>query len=81
MISKGVLDRRWGVCVDQIFTLRQIGEKAREKKHRIYVDLIDLKKYDGGRGLARLATRSEFSLPGSPTWDGIQQKEMSLRWE
>ena len=24
-------------CVDQIFTLKQIGEKAREKKHRVYM--------------------------------------------
>ena len=29
-------------CVDQIFTLKQIGEKAGEKKHRVYVDFIDL---------------------------------------
>ena len=26
-------------CVDQIFTLKQINEKAREKKCRVYVDL------------------------------------------
>ena len=24
-------------CVDHIFTLKQIGEKAREKKRRVYV--------------------------------------------
>ena len=31
-------------CVDQIFTLKQIGEgeKARNKKHRMYVGFIDL---------------------------------------
>ena len=35
------------VCVDQIFTLKQIGEKAREKKRRVYVGFIDLEKaYD-----------------------------------
>ena len=30
--------------VDQIFTLTQIGEKAREKKRRVYVCFIDLEK-------------------------------------
>ena len=29
-------------CVDQIFTLKQIGEKAQEKKLRVYVGFIDL---------------------------------------
>ena len=34
-------------CVDQIFTLNQMGEKAREKKRRVYVGFIDLEKaYD-----------------------------------
>ena len=34
-------------CVDQIFTLKQIGEKTREKKHRVYVGFMDLEKaYD-----------------------------------
>ena len=34
-------------CVDQISTLKQIGEKAREKKRRVYVGFIDLEKaYD-----------------------------------
>ena len=33
--------------MDQIFTLNQIGEKAQEKKHRVYVSFIDLEKaYD-----------------------------------
>ena len=37
---------RW--CVDQIFKIKQIGEKAREKKRRVYVGFIDLgKAYDG----------------------------------
>ena len=30
--------------VDQIFTLEQIGEKAREKQSRVYVGFIDLEK-------------------------------------
>ena len=35
------------MCVDQIFTLKQIGEKSREKKRRLYVSFIDLEKaYD-----------------------------------
>ena len=34
-------------CVDQIFSLKQIGEKAQEKKCRVYVDFMDLEKvYD-----------------------------------
>ena len=34
-------------CVDQIFTLKHTGEKAREKKRRVYVGFIDLEKaYD-----------------------------------
>ena len=65
MMSKGALE--WGRgCVDQIFLLKQIGEKAREKKRRVYVGFIDLEKaydrvnrealwqmlrmYDGGGG-------------------------------
>ena len=40
-------------CVDQIFTLKQIGEKAWEKKCRVYVGLIDLEKaYDRANGEA-----------------------------
>ena len=35
-MSKDVSEQGWG-CVDQIFTLKQIGEKAQEKKHRMYV--------------------------------------------
>ena len=31
-------------CVDQPFTLKQIGEKAREKKCRVYVGFMDLEK-------------------------------------
>ena len=34
-------------CVDHIFRLKQIGEKAREKKRRVYVGSLDLEKaYD-----------------------------------
>ena len=40
--QEGFIEGR--VCVDQIFTLKQIGEgeKARNKKHRMYVGFIDL---------------------------------------
>ena len=45
-MNKGVLERGEG-CVNQIFTLKQIYEKAREKKRRVYVGFIDLEKaYD-----------------------------------
>ena len=30
--------------VDQIFTLKQLGEKLREKKWRVYVDSVNLEK-------------------------------------
>ena len=34
-------------CVDQIFALKEIGEKARKKRHRVYVGFIYLEKaYD-----------------------------------
>ena len=34
-------------CVDPIFTLKQIGEKPREKKRSVYRDFKDLEKaYD-----------------------------------
>ena len=32
------------VCVNQIFTLKQIGEKSQEKKCRVYGGFIDLEK-------------------------------------
>ena len=39
--------RAWRGCLDQIFTLKQIGEKAREKKCRVYVGFMELEKtYD-----------------------------------
>ena len=45
-VSKWVFRAGRG-CVDQIFTLKQIGEKAREKKCRVYVGFMDLEKaYD-----------------------------------
>ena len=48
MMNKGGLrSGRW--CVNQIFALKQLDEKAREKKLRVYVRFMDLKKaYDRG---------------------------------
>ena len=44
MMSKGFLERR--VCINIIFTLKQIGEKAKNKKC-VFVGFIDLEKtYD-----------------------------------
>ena len=40
--KQGPLEQGW--CVDQIFTLKQIGEKAQETKCRVYVGFIDLEK-------------------------------------
>ena len=52
-VTEGLIDdmqrgfRAWKGCVDQIFTLKQIGEKAREKKCRAYVGFMDMEKaYD-----------------------------------
>ena len=31
-------------CVDKIFTLTQIGDKAQKKKRRVYMGFMDLEK-------------------------------------
>ena len=37
----------WRACLDQIFTLKELSEKAREKKRRLHVNFMDLEKaYD-----------------------------------
>ena len=51
-MTEGLIDNEQGEedfrlkrgCVDQIFTLKQIYEKEREKKRRFYVDFMDLEK-------------------------------------
>ena len=43
-VTEGLIDDVEGACLDQIFSLKQIGEKAREKKCRIYVSFMDLEK-------------------------------------
>ena len=43
MMSKGVLIEGRG-CIDQIFKLKQIDGKAREKKRKVYVGFIGLLK-------------------------------------
>ena len=52
-LTKGLIDEKQGGlrsekrCIDQIFTLRQIGEKAWQEKWKVYVGFIDLNKmYD-----------------------------------
>ena len=50
-LTGGLIDHEQGCfragrgCVDQIFTLKQIGDKTREKKRRVYVSFIDWKRY------------------------------------
>ena len=51
-VTEGLIDDEQGVlragrgCVDQIFTLKQKGEKPREKKRRMYVDEpLNLRRY------------------------------------
>ena len=47
-VTGGLIDNEQGGYrtrkgyVDQILTLKQIGEKARRKKRRVYVSFIDL---------------------------------------
>ena len=49
-VTWGLIDDEQGFfragrgCLDQIFTLKQIGEKPREKKHIVYMGFIDLEK-------------------------------------
>ena len=49
-VTEGLIDDKQGgfragrCCIDQIFTLKQIGEKAQEKKWRVYVSCMDLEK-------------------------------------
>ena len=48
--TEGFIDDEQGsfragrVCVDHIFTLKQIGEKTLKKKRRVYVSFMDLEK-------------------------------------
>ena len=52
-VTEGLIDDQQGGfragkrCVDKIFTLKEIGEKAREKKYRVYVCFMDLEKLCG----------------------------------
>ena len=52
-VTEGLIDNEQGGlrggrgCIDQIFTVKQIGEKEWENKCRVYVSFMDLKKtYD-----------------------------------
>ena len=52
-VTEGLIDDEQGgfrtgkQCVYQIFTLKQIGEKAREKKCTVHGDFIDFRKLIG----------------------------------
>ena len=47
IVDEQGVSNQGGGCVNQIFTLKQNGEKAREKKRRVYTGFIDLEKdYD-----------------------------------
>ena len=41
-IYVGILMDRMNEGAQQILTLKQLGEKAREKKQRVFVDFMDL---------------------------------------
>ena len=49
-VTEGLIDdvqgrfRAWKGCADQIFTLKQIGGKSREKKCKVNVCFMDLEK-------------------------------------
>ena len=61
-------------CVDQIFTLKKIGEKAREKKCRVYVSFIDLgEAYDI---VNREALRQVLKMYDE-NWNGEDGSEIS----
>ena len=52
--------------VDQIFTLKQIVEKAREKKRKVYMGFIDLEKsYDrvNRKALWQMCVWEEMVMP------------------
>ena len=61
MMSKGILD--------QIFTLKKIGERAREKKRKVHVDFMDLEKaYD------RVNWEALCQVLRMYDWSGINSK-------
>ena len=43
MLGRVVSDQGRG-CVNRIFTMKQLGEKAQEKKQIVHVDFMDLGK-------------------------------------
>ena len=70
-------------CVDQIFTLKQIGEKTRERKCRVYVGFLDLEKaYDMVNREAlwqvlRMYDVGGKHLSGSEDEDGKKESEIT----
>ena len=76
-------------CVDQIFTLKQIGEKAWEKKCIVYVGFMDLKEdlrqllriYDvGGKLLSGIKDMYLDSLASVRVKGGESQWFMTDSW-
>ena len=54
-------------CVDQIYILKQIGEKARERKYRVYVGFMDLEKaYDRVNREALRQVLRMYDVGGKP---------------
>ena len=68
----------WRVCVDRIFTLKKTGEKAREKKRRMYVGFMDLEKvYDKVNREAPWKVLSIYSM-GGKLLNGIKSTRVSM---
>ena len=69
-------DEQWGFragrgCVDQIFTLKQIGEKAREKKRSVYVGFMDLEKHMIGSIRRHYGRYREYMMWSGKLLNGI----------
>ena len=63
-------------CVDQVFTLKQISEKAREKKRKVYVGYIDLEKaYERVNRKALLQVLRMYDVEGG-TRGGRSEKDL-----
>ena len=70
-MNRGLIDneqvgfRAGMVCVDKISTLKQIGERAGEKKRRFYDDFIDLgETYDRVNREALLQVLRMYDVKG-----------------
>ena len=73
--TEGLIDDEQGIfragrgCVDQIVTLKQVGEKASEKKGRVYVCFMDFEKaYDRVNWEALCQVLRMYDLGGKLEW-------------